>query len=49
MTDRKNGETTGRGASGRFTAGNPGRPLGARHKATRFALALLVRSGATGR
>lgn len=28
-------------AAGRFTAGNPGRPPGARHKATRAALALL--------
>lgn len=41
MIDRKNGETTGRDASGRFTEGNPGRPQGARHKATRAALALL--------
>lgn len=41
MTDRKNGTTTGRDASGRFTEGNPGRPQGARHKATRAALALL--------
>ena len=41
MTDRNNGETTGRDASGRFTEGNPGRPRGARHKATRAALALL--------
>lgn len=41
MTDRKNGKTTGRDASGRFTEGNPGRPQGARHKATRAALALL--------
>lgn len=39
--DRNNGETTGRDGSGRFTAGNPGRPPGARHKATRAALALL--------
>ena len=38
---RNNGETTGRDASGRFTEGNPGRPRGARHKATRAALALL--------
>ena len=41
MTDRNNGETTGRDPSGRFTTGNPGRPHGARHKATRAALALL--------
>jgi hypothetical protein len=41
MTDRNNGETTGRDASGRFTEGNPGRPRGARHKATQAALALL--------
>jgi hypothetical protein len=39
--DRNNGEITGRDGSGRFTAGNPGRPPGARHKATRAALALL--------
>jgi hypothetical protein len=41
MTDRKNGERTGRNADGTFGPGNPGRPLGARHKATRAALALL--------
>lgn len=41
MSDRNNGETTGRDASGRFTEGNPGRPRGARHKATQAALALL--------
>lgn len=41
MTNRNNGETTGRDASGRFAEGNPGRPQGARHKATRAALALL--------
>lgn len=39
--DRNNGEKTVRDASGRFTEGNPGRPPGARHKATRAALALL--------
>jgi hypothetical protein len=39
--DRNNGKATGRDPSGRFTAGNPGRPRGARHKATRAALALL--------
>lgn len=38
---RNNGQSTGRDASGRFTPGNPGRPPGARHKATRAALALL--------
>ena len=38
---RNNGETTGRDASGRFTEGNPGRPRGARHKATQAVLALL--------
>lgn len=38
---RKNGQTTGRDAAGRFTIGNPGRPTGARHKATTAALALL--------
>ena len=41
MTNRNNGETTGRDASGRFTEGNTGRPRGARHKATQAALALL--------
>lgn len=43
MTDTRNngGTTAGRDAAGRFTAGNPGRPPGARHKATRAALALL--------
>lgn len=39
--DRNNGKTTGRHPSGRFAEGNPGRPRGARHKATRAALALL--------
>jgi hypothetical protein len=37
----KNGERTGRDRAGRFTEGNPGRPRGARHKATQAALALL--------
>jgi hypothetical protein len=41
MTDRNNGKATGRDASGRFAEGNPGRPRGARHKATIAALALL--------
>ena len=39
--DRNNGTKTGRDASGRFAEGNPGRPRGARHKATQAALALL--------
>lgn len=37
MTDRKNG----RNSDGTFAAGNPGKPKGTRHKATRAALALL--------
>jgi hypothetical protein len=41
MTNRNNGELTGRDGAGRFTSGNPGRPCGARHKATVAALALL--------
>jgi hypothetical protein len=41
MTDRNKGEPTGRDDAGRFTSGNPGRPPGARHKATVAALALL--------
>lgn len=41
MTTRNNGQETGRTRAGRFTAGNPGRPKGARHKATVAALALL--------
>jgi len=36
-----NGETTGRDTSGRFNSENPGRPHGARHKATMAALAML--------
>ena len=39
--NRNNGGKTVRDASGRFTAGNPGRPRGARHKATAAALELL--------
>ena len=36
MSGGKNGATTaGRDRKGRFTPGNPGRPKGARHKATR--------------
>ncbi len=41
MTNRNKGEPTGRDDAGRFTSGNPGRPRGARHKATVAALALL--------
>jgi len=41
MATRNNGQGTGRTLAGRFTAGNPGRPKGARHKATVAALALL--------
>lgn len=41
MTDRNNRTNTGRDDFGRFTTGNPGRPLGARHKATLAALSLL--------
>lgn len=37
MTNRKNGRNT----DGTFGAGNPGKPRGARHKATQAALALL--------
>ena len=37
MTDRK----CGRNTDGTFAAGNPGKPSGTRHKATRAALALL--------
>jgi hypothetical protein len=41
MTDGNNGSTTGRDGAGRWAPGNPGRPRGARHKATIAALALL--------
>lgn len=41
MIARKNGEKTERDHRGRFGPGNPGRPKGARHKATRAAEALL--------
>jgi len=42
MTDRNNGEkTVDRDPGGRFQQGNPGRPPGARHKATLAAEALL--------
>jgi len=37
MTDRKSGRNT----DGTFAPGNPGKPRGTRHKATRAALALL--------
>lgn len=40
-TTGNNGNPTGRDGAGRFTFGNPGRPRGARHKATVAALALL--------
>jgi hypothetical protein len=39
--DRNNGLRTDRDRNGRFQRGNPGRPKGARHKATVAALALL--------
>lgn len=40
--NRNNGEDTeGRDAKGRFTPGNPGRPRGARHKATLAVEAIL--------
>lgn len=41
MTDRK----SGRNADGTFGPGNPGKPKGTRHKATRAALALLEGEG----
>ena len=42
MANRNNGiKSAGRDAAGRFAAGNPGRPPGARHKTTRATLALL--------
>jgi len=41
-TDGKyGGNTEGRDAKGHFSSGNPGKPLGTRHKATLAALALL--------
>lgn len=40
-TDRKNGRKT----DGTFTKGNPGKPRGARHKATQAALALIDGEG----
>jgi hypothetical protein len=44
--NRKNGQkTAGRTSTGRFAAGNPGKPRGARHKATQAALALLEGEG----
>lgn len=46
---RKNGAETevqaARDAKGRFGPGNPGKPVGARHKATQAALALLEGEG----
>jgi len=41
MTSGNNGESTGRDRKGRFTSNNPGRPKGARHKATQAAEKLL--------
>lgn len=42
MTNRKNGSNTGgREDDGKFGPGNPGKPKGARHRATQAALALL--------
>jgi len=44
--NRKNGpKTAGRTSAGQFAAGNPGKPRGARHKATQAALALLEGEG----
>ncbi len=40
-TSRKNGSETGRDEAGRFAEGNPGKPKGARHKATQAAMTLL--------
>ena len=42
-SDRKNGRKT----DGTFTKGNPGKPRGARHKATQAALALIDGEGET--
>ena len=39
--DRKSGGNTGRNSDGTFASGNPGKPRGARHKATVAALELL--------
>ena len=41
MDGKYGGNTEGRDAKGHFSTGNPGKPQGARHKATRAALALL--------
>ena len=41
-TNRKNGKETGRDNRGRFGPGNPGRPAGARNKATLAVEALLA-------
>lgn len=41
MSNRNNGSTTGRNADGTFSTGNPGRPVGARHKVTRAVEELL--------
>lgn len=42
MSDRKNGPPTGRDESGRFVAGNSGRPAGSRNRATLAVEALLA-------
>jgi hypothetical protein len=41
--NRKYGSNTGRSAGGKFATGNPGKPLGARHRATVAAQELLGR------
>jgi hypothetical protein len=41
MDGKFGGNTEGRDAKGHFSTGNPGKPQGARHKATQAALALL--------
>jgi hypothetical protein len=41
MDGKYGGNTEGRDAKGHFSTGNPGKPQGARHKATQAALALL--------
>lgn len=41
MTERNNASSTYTDESGKFAAGNPGRPAGARHKVTRAVEALL--------
>jgi hypothetical protein len=41
MDGKYGGNTEGRDAKGHFSTGNPGKPRGARHRATQAALALL--------